>query len=351
LAGQKDPAVTDRCLAPLLRLALLLLLAGCTVVGGPVPGAPSHHREYGFANPNGARGAGPAAFLLDRLRLALGGAEADPAPALERPAALAAWAAAAGDAAQWLGHATVRLRLGGTVLLVDPVFGAHVTPLPPLGPPRAAPPPVTPGDLADVDAILLTHDHYDHFEPTTVDAVAAASGAACLAPLKLADADDLDCPLALLDWGQGRAVGQARVTLLRAQHESGRGLFDRDHGLWGAWQVEAGGRRVYVMGDSGYGPHFAAAGQAAGGFDLAILNLGGYEPRAGNHAVHLEPAEAIRALIDLGAERALIVHWGTYPLGLERIAEMRAAVARALAGAELDPGRVVFLAIGEVLTF
>ena len=334
-----------------LLLVLLLGLGGCTVVGGPVPGAPAHHREYGFANPNGAIGTGPVDFLLDRLRLALGGAEADPAPALERPAALAAWAATAGDAVQWLGHATVRLRLGDVVLLVDPVFGTHVTPLPPLGPARASPPPVTAADLADVDAILLTHDHYDHFEPDTVDAVAEASGAACLAPLRLADADDLTCPLTLLDWGQGRAVGAAQVTLLRAQHESGRGLFDRNHGLWGAWLIERGGRRVYVMGDSGYGPHFAAAGRAAGGIDLAILNLGGYEPRAENHAVHLEPAEAIRALLDLGAERALIVHWGTYPLGLERVADMRADVARALAGAELDADRVVFLAIGEVLPF
>lgn len=336
-------------LACLWGVLLLLLLGGCTAVGPHEAGTPHHHRAHGFANPNGALGTGPVDFLLDRARLALAGPETHPAPALAPAESRAAWQdSGEADAVQWLGHASVRLRLAGVALLVDPVFGAYVTPLAPFGPPRASAPPLRAEDLTDVRAVLLTHDHYDHFEPSSVSAIAAASGAVCLAPLGLAAGEGLDCATTELDWGQGVTLGGLRLTLLRAQHESGRGLFDRDRSLWGAWLLEGGGRRVYVMGDSGYGPHFAKVG---GPVDLAILNLGGYEPRALNQQVHLDPAEAVQALVDLGARRAVIVHWGTYPLGTESVPAMRAALAAAAAAAGLPPEAIVFLAIGETLRF
>lgn len=338
-----------RMLRVLLPLLALLLLGACTAVGPHVAGTPTHHRTYGFANPNGAGGTTPVEFLLDRARLALAGPEEHPAPALAPAEAQAGWLESGeADALQWLGHATVRIRLAGSVVLVDPVFGAYVTPLPPLGPPRASPPPLRPEELDDVAALLLTHDHYDHFEPASVDAVAMAAGARCLAPLGLAAGEGLDCALTELDWGEGLEVGALRVTLLRAQHESGRGLFDRDRSLWGAWLLEGGGRRVYVMGDSGYGPHFAKVG---GPVDLAVINLGGYQPREQNRGVHLDPAEAVQALLDLQARRAVIVHWGTYPLGTERVPEMQADLAAAVAAAGLPAEAVLFLAIGETLRF
>jgi L-ascorbate metabolism protein UlaG (beta-lactamase superfamily) len=329
-------------------LLLLLLLGGCTLVGAPVPGAPAHHREHGFANPSGARGTDPFEFLVDRTRLAFAGPEESPAPALPLGQAALAWAAADGDAAQWLGHATLRLRLDGVVLLVDPVFADPVTPLPPFGPPRASPPPLGLAELDDVAAILISHDHYDHFEPETVAALAAATGARCLLPLRVAEGHDLGCAPEALDWGEAVAVAGLAVTLQPAQHESGRGLFDRDRSLWGAWLVEGGGKRVYVSGDGGYGEHFATLGAALGPIDLAVLSVGGYEPRT-NRGVHMDPEEAIRALGDLRARRALIVHWGTYPLGLESGGETEERVRAAAEAAGLPPDAVVFLAIGEVL--
>lgn len=337
----------------LCALFLLSVASACTMVGGPVEGAPAHHREHGFANPSGLGGSSAVDFLLDRTRLALfSRSEESPAPALPEGQAASAWAATEGDAAQWLGHASVRLRLDGTVLLIDPVVAEVVTPLPPFGPPRATSPPLGAAELDDVAAILVTHDHYDHFEPETVTAVAATTGARCLMPLGVAAGEGALCALTELDWGDSAAVGPLTVTLQPAQHESGRGLFDRDRSLWGAWLIEGGGKRVYVSGDGGYGAHFAQLGEALGGpIDLAILSVGGYEPRTVNHGVHMDPEEAIRALQDLGAGRALIVHWGTYPLGLESGGETVERVRAAAEAAGLPPDAVVFLAIGEVLGF
>lgn len=305
-------AVPTGALAPLLLAAALL--GGCHAVGEAVPGAPAHHRDRGFANPDGATGPAPLDFLLDRTRLALAGAEAWPAPAFTREEAAASWQAAGeGDAVQWLGHAAVRLRLAGTLLVVDPVFGDYVTPLPPFGPRRASVAPLGADDLPGVAAVLLTHDHYDHFEPGSVTAIAAAGEGRCLAPLGLFAGEGAVCEATELDWGGSSAVGSLAVTLVPAQHESGRGLFDRDRSLWGGWLLEGGGRRIFLSGDSGYGGHFRALGRRLDGIDLAILNVGGYEPRRINRGVHMDPEETIRALRELGARRALIVHWAPIP--------------------------------------
>ncbi len=343
------------CRGSLPKSVLLLtaaLAAGCTAVGDHVPGAPEHHRQHGFANPSGAIGTDPLEFLYDRTRLAVAGAEDSSAPALSSQDAAEAWAeSGASDAVQWLGHATVRLRLAGEVLLVDPVFADYVTPLPPFGPPRATPPPLLPADLTDIGAIIVSHDHYDHFEPASINAIAAGSGASCFLPLLIAEDEGLKCSLVELDWGDTAELGPVRASLQPAQHESGRGLFDRDQSLWGAWLIEGGGKRVYISGDGGYGPHLAALGEASGGLDLAILSVGGYEPRRYNQALHMNPEEAVRAFQDLRARRALIVNWGTYPLGTENVRESLEALRSAAAEAGLAPDALIFLAIGETILF
>lgn len=338
-------------LARWTRAAVLLpvLCGACSQVGEHLPGTPAHHRAQGFANETGVTGEAPLPFLLDRLRLALAPETTEAAPALGRAETRAAWTATGGeDAVQWLGHGTVRLRLAGMVLLLDPVFGALLTPLPPFGPPRLSAPPLDLADLADVSVILLTHDHYDHFEPETVKAL-AASGVACLVPLRLDEDEGLDCATRSLDWGDSVRLGRVTATLLPAQHEAGRGLFDRNRSLWGAWLLQGAGKRIYLAGDSGYGPHFAALGEAEPPVDLAIFNLGGYEPSGRDAGMHMAPAQVVRAFLDLGAKRALMVHWGTYPLGEESVEEMRASLARVAASEGIAPDRILFLVIGEAL--
>lgn len=323
-------------------------LTGCGAVGEPVPGAPGHHREYGYANLSGRSGTDPFEFLLDRTRLALGREERGAAPVLAPAAAAAAWdETGEADAVQWLGHGTVRVRISGNEFLVDPVFAARTSPVSSIGPPRASPPPLGPADLAGAAAVLITHDHYDHLEPRSLAPIAAA-GAICLVPLGVSETAPAGCPTTQLDWHQGVAIGPATATLLPAQHESGRGLFDRDASLWGAWLIEGDGARVYLSGDTGYGDHFAKLG-AEGGVDLAVLIVGGYRPRAFNRDVHMSPEEAVAAILDLRAERALIVGWGTYPLGLETGHETVRRLREAAAAAGLAPDRILILPIGGAL--
>ncbi|MEM7123703.1 MAG: MBL fold metallo-hydrolase [Pseudomonadota bacterium] len=331
-----------------------MLATGCTAVGEPVADAPAHHREHGFANPSGASGTDPLEFLIDRIRLGLGGqsASAASASALSPDEAEARWAATGdADAVQWLGHATVRLRVGGIVLLSDPVFAERLTPLPPFGPRRSSTPPIPASNLGAVDAILISHNHYDHFEPDSIRTIAAQGDVDCLLPLRVGDGHSLGCDVVELDWGEVTELGSLRVTFLPDEHESGRGLFDRNQTLWGAWLVEDGQRRVYIAGDGGYGTHYADLGADDCGVDLAVIPVGGYEPADFNGEIHMNPEEAVRAVVDLCAERALIVHWGTYPLGMENSADMLRRLNEAASAAGLADNTLLILEIGDTVRF
>jgi len=180
-------AGATKCLA----LALVSVAAACTAVGPPVAGAPDHHRAQGFANPSGLGGAPALDFFVDRTRLAFFPVEHVPVAALPPEEAAARWhSTETRDAVQWLGHASLRLRLAGEIILVDPVLSDVLSPVPPFGPARASAPPVGIDQLMGPDAILITHNHYDHFEPDTVHASATAD-TQCLMPLNVSEGQEV----------------------------------------------------------------------------------------------------------------------------------------------------------------
>ncbi len=218
------------------------------------------------------------------------------------------------DCIVWFGHSSYLLQLGGKRILVDPVFGT-ASPIPGIN--RAFPGTevYSAADLPEVDVLLITHDHYDHLDCDTVQAIEARVG-------------QVICPLGVgahfehwgyapekireLDWGEHAELPGLRINAHTAYHYSGRNFNTRRRVLWASYVVEGNGRRLYLGGDSGYASHFAAIGRQYGGFDYAVVENGQYNTAW--HQNHTLPHELPCVLRDLGARRALTVHHSKYKL-------------------------------------
>jgi N-acyl-phosphatidylethanolamine-hydrolysing phospholipase D len=265
-------------------------------------------------------------------------------------------------AATWIGHATVLVQAGGLNLLTDPHFSERASPLGFVGPQRAQPPGLTLAQLPHIDGVLISHNHYDHLDLDSVQALNRQSGGPPLfvVPLGLkAWFKDAGIERVVeLDWWQSHRLGEAEVVLTPVQHWSGRSLSDRMQTLWGGFAVFTRDLHVYFSGDTGYSKDFAdtrarfAARHTAargGGFDLALIAVGAYEPRWFMQTTHVNPAEAVQVHKDLGAKRSLGVHWGTFELTDEALDEPPRALARARRAAGLGDDDFVLLPVGGTL--
>jgi L-ascorbate metabolism protein UlaG (beta-lactamase superfamily) len=223
-----------------------------------------------------------------------------------------------GIAATWVGHATVLLRSASAAVLTDPIFSERASPVSWLGPRRVAAPGVDFDAIPRVDLVLLSHDHFDHCDLPTLRRLARRDDPLVLAPLGHG-------PLLVgaglrriteLDWWQTHlCAGGMEATLVPALHWCRRRPFGTNRRLWGGFMLRAGGRLVYFAGDSGYGETlFAEIGRRCGPPDLALLPIGAYEPRWFMRTAHMNPAEAVRAHMQVGARRSLAIHWGTFQL-------------------------------------
>ena len=332
-----------------MRLAVLpaLLLAGCSIVS--TAGQPAS--SPGFDGRAAEPAASGWARLADLLRFPFNwSCPAEPAELrVPATAALVALAAEQGDSVTWIGHATLLIRLAGLTILTDPVFGAEVSPLASFGPCRMGPPAIALADLPPIDVVLVSHDHYDHFEPAGIRALATRNDLLCLLPLGVGDdLAPLGCAQTrFLDWGDSVQHGDVQFVFLPAQHWSGRGMLDRNATLWGSFAIVGEGASIYFAGDTGYGPHLHTIGEKLGPFNLAALPIAGYEPRHLNAPVHMDPEEALRALQDLRATRLLPIHWGTFELGEEDPYEPAQTLRAAAPGSSVAPDRLLILRLGE----
>ncbi len=218
------------------------------------------------------------------------------------------------DSVVWFGHSTCLLQLGGKRILVDPVFGT-ASPIPGINRCFAGTDAYRAADLPPVDVLLITHDHYDHLDYKTVQAIEPRVGVVI-------------CPLGVgahferwgyapekileLDWGEHAELPGLRVNAHTAYHYSGRNVNTRRRALWASYVVEGNGRRIFIGGDSGYATHFAAIGRQYGPMDYAVVENGQYNPAW--HQNHMLPHELPLALRDLGARRVLTVHHSKYKL-------------------------------------
>ncbi len=270
----------------------------------------------------------------------------------------------------WLGHATLLIQTPTLTLLTDPIFSERASPLRFVGPRRLPALPLEPAALPPIDAVLLSHNHYDHLDRPSAHLLARRFDPLFAAPLGVArhlHRWGLRRTLTM-DWGQHVALGAAgaglRLHCTPAQHFSGRGLLDRNRTLWAGWYLETESGetedpvRVFFAGDTAYGPHFAQIRERLGAPHVALLPIGANRPRAVMRPVHMNPPEAARAAADLRAAHVVPTHWGTFDLAAEPVQEPPARFRRLMredAGehveahadeAEARAGRLHLLAVG-----
>ncbi|MGI5135776.1 MULTISPECIES: MBL fold metallo-hydrolase [unclassified Streptomyces] len=221
-------------------------------------------------------------------------------------------------AVSWAGHASWVVRIGGLTVLTDPVWSRRI-----LGTPaRITPVGVAWSDLPRVDAVVVSHNHYDHLDAPTLCRLPPDTPV--FAPAVLAPwfrRRGFTC-VTELDWWEGAELCGVRFDFVPAHHWSKRTLTDTCRSLWGGWVLTApDGQRVYFAGDTGYGRWFQRIGQRYPGIDLALMPIGAYDPRWWLSDVHCDPEEAVRAVRDLGARRMAPMHWGTFVLSAEPVLE------------------------------
>jgi L-ascorbate metabolism protein UlaG (beta-lactamase superfamily) len=245
--------------------------------------------------------------------------ERRPSRALPVENPLTAWARppASGLRVTWLGHSTTLLEIDGLRILTDPVWGRRVSPVSFAGPRRFHPPPVPIEHLPRLDAILVSHDHFDHLDHTTIRALAKLDApfvtslgvgahleAWGVAPDRIHE----------LDWWDAVSLGDVRFHAAPARHFSGRGFGTTNATLWSSWSIETARHRVFFSGDTGLTPEFSDIGTRLGPFDLVMLEVGAYHPAWGS--IHLGPDNAFVAHQLLGGGTLMPVHWGTFDLAL-----------------------------------
>ncbi len=248
----------------------------------------------------------------------------------------------------WLGHATAYVQIGELRILTDPMFSQRASPVSFAGPRRLAPLPIQIEDLPGVDVVLISHDHYDHLDESSIQELQRQFSPLFLVPLDVGDivVDWGAERVRELDWWQWIEVGPLRITCTPAQHFSGRGLTNRDGTLWASWYVQLGNQTLYYAGDTGYAAHFREIRERLGAPDVALIPIGAYLPRWFMQVVHVDPSEALQAFADLEAGLLVPVHWGTFVMADDPLAEpprLLMEQAKALGLAE----RVRLLEIGE----
>jgi len=227
-------------------------------------------------------------------------------------------ALASGDpVAVWIGHATWAVRIGGQLVVTDPIWSKSISNVVP----RLVAPGVPLADMPPIDIVLVTHDHRDHMDLPTLKQLGDAPR--YVVPLgnapriaKLGARNIVE-----LDWWQTHEVGGPEITLVPARHWAMREPWNKNATLWGGYVVRGPEGTFYHSGDTAYGEHFAEIGARVGSIDWAMLPIGGYSPRWFMEPQHVDPVEAARGFQSLGAKNLLAMHWGTFRLTDEAVGE------------------------------
>ncbi|MFW2421336.1 MAG: MBL fold metallo-hydrolase [Porticoccaceae bacterium] len=224
----------------------------------------------------------------------------------------------------WVGHSTLFVQIEGVNFLTDPIWSNTPSPVPFLGPSRWVAAGIAIADLPSIDFVVISHNHYDHLDLPTLKILAQRNPQTqFLVPLgnrQLLEKNGIN-QVHEFNWGDQIKIKGITVHCLPAQHWSKRGIADTRKTLWASWAVIGEQRRFYFSGDTGYFEGFKYIGDKLGPFDLAAVPIGAYEPRAMMRTSHTNPEEALQAAVDLRANKAIGIHFGTFDLSDEALEE------------------------------
>ncbi|OLB93770.1 MAG: hypothetical protein AUH30_19355 [Candidatus Rokubacteria bacterium 13_1_40CM_68_15] len=336
--------------ALLLTLGLVLIDISAPAALSPRADKPSHHLREGFRNVAPDYAYPLLGRALRTVRLGF-----EPVPARgQAPAVLAnngADVRANGTVPTitWIGHSTFLVQIDGVNILTDPHWGDRASPVRFTGPRRLVAPGMRFEDLPPIHAVIISHDHYDHLDETTVRRLNAVHHPTFFVPLGikawLANAGITNA--VELDWWETREFHGLTLVCTPAQHSSGRGLRDQNRRLWSSWAVLGHEHRLFFAGDTGYYGGFKEIGERLGPFDVALIPIGGYSAYE-HHPNHVNPEEAVQVFEDLRARMMVPMHYGTFELNREPFREppdrlMREALRRGLEErvALLSPGQTI----------
>ena len=224
----------------------------------------------------------------------------------------------------WIGHATYLINNGDINILTDPIFSKRASPIGFAGPKRMIPPVMALEDLPLIDVVVVSHNHYDHFDiyslkrlhklnPETVFLVPMGDKKR-LKNRGLTNVHELR-------WWESMQIGQTAIHFTPVQHWSKRGLFDRNKSLWGGWYFESNKLKLYHAGDTGYSNDFKATYERLGAPDYSFIPIGAYDPRWFMKDSHVNPEEAVQIALDLKTSHSFGMHWGTFTLTDEPVTE------------------------------
>ncbi len=250
----------------------------------------------------------------------------------------------------WIGHATFLLHVADRVLLIDPIFG-DCGPWPLAVFKRARPPALNLQNLPQIDEVLISHSHYDHLDLRAVRGLGNAPRYWLPIGLKKWFAQRGCVKCREFGWGDSVEIADG-LTLhcVSAQHGSARTPWDRDRTLWCGWVLQTSELCIYLAGDTGYSPQFTELRKQFPRIDLAVLPIGAYEPRWLMKPVHMNPADAVQAHLDLGAKLSVAGHWGTFRLADDPLDEPPRKLAEELEKHGMDEQEFRVLRPGETLT-
>ena len=229
------------------------------------------------------------------------------------------------DYIAWIGHATFLIKLGETSIITDPVFSKNAGPLI-FGPDRFTEPALKLNEIPNIDLFLLTHNHYDHQDMSTIRKF-PYKNAKVILPLKLSKYFKRFSDVNELDWYEQIKINESlKITLLPAVHWSKRSLWDTNKTLWGSFLIEYKDKKIFFACDTGIGDIYKELGKKYGPIDLAFINAGAYQfypimPIKDKSVYHTNPEEALSIAQDLKSKKVIAMHWGTIILSLEPIME------------------------------